>query len=318
MPAKKCVRGSHTLHTRRYVHMYHTYLLERYIEEDYLKRALRLSAESKVIDLLFQELKVCSLTIMPTTRNFFLTTASLLALGISLFAVVTDAFAPLNTLQHQLPRSSVSLSAQQKLSRENVSGSDLFPQKGPYVPSGLSSDEYEKIKQEEEAKLKKMNFGTWGPRFKQTDRPDGDWMVMPRLWTSGFNSNDPSRMDPSGENVSRRRQNLLTRLGGILKENRAGFVMAFILIHSLMAAVSMWKSKEAALQKFLLSTVVSGTMRLRIAALSLSTLLTPLSNKILEKVNRSKLWSPRRTVSTILGSTIALLSMWAVVLRVII
>ena len=54
MPAKVCAWQSYLTYCR-YIYMYilSTYLLERYIEEDYLKRALRLSAESKVIDLLF-------------------------------------------------------------------------------------------------------------------------------------------------------------------------------------------------------------------------------------------------------------------------
>ena len=54
-----------------------------------------------------------------------------------------------------------------------------------YVPSGLSREEYAAIRKKEADKEKKMNYGAWGPRFFRTDRPDGDWMVMPNLWTFG-------------------------------------------------------------------------------------------------------------------------------------
>ena len=54
-----------------------------------------------------------------------------------------------------------------------------------YVPSGLSKEEYEQLRKDEDMKLQSMNFGMWGPRFSPTDVPDGDWMVMPQLWTSG-------------------------------------------------------------------------------------------------------------------------------------
>jgi hypothetical protein len=56
---------------------------------------------------------------------------------------------------------------------------------GNYVPSGLSAEEYEKLKQAEEAHQKSMNYGLWGPRFQPSEVPDGDWMVMPHLWTRG-------------------------------------------------------------------------------------------------------------------------------------
>jgi hypothetical protein len=243
----------------------------------------------------------------------FLVGTSLLILGANAFAPSSNSLLP--------NRCSLSLGAQKRLARDNEPGSELFRYQESYVPSGLSSDQYQKIKQEEAAKLKRMNFGAWGPRFKQTDRPDGDWMVMPRLWTSGFNSNnDPSRVPLVGEPVGQR---LSPRLGDFVKENGAGFVLAYVLIHSFLAAISLWRSKEVSLQKFFLSAITNGnvvprfTVQLRIAALSLATLLTPISKNILDKVNRTKLWAPRRTVSLAGGFTIGMLSIWAIILRYI-
>ncbi|KAK1736483.1 hypothetical protein QTG54_013083 [Skeletonema marinoi] len=59
-----------------------------------------------------------------------------------------------------------------------------------YVPDGLSEVEYTKIKLEEYRKQQKMQYGAWGPRFKQVDGdPDNNWFNLPSLWTTGFNSN---------------------------------------------------------------------------------------------------------------------------------
>lgn len=57
-----------------------------------------------------------------------------------------------------------------------------------YVPLGLTAEEYKKIKAKERKSLQSKNLGMWGPRFSQSSRPDGDWMVQPKLWTQGFNS----------------------------------------------------------------------------------------------------------------------------------
>lgn len=60
---------------------------------------------------------------------------------------------------------------------------------GGYVPDGLSPEEYAKIKREEAVRTKSMNFGKFGPRFLKSNRPQGDWFLMPSLWTAGFDLN---------------------------------------------------------------------------------------------------------------------------------
>lgn len=59
-----------------------------------------------------------------------------------------------------------------------------------YVPDGLSPEEYQNIKKKEAARLKSMNFGAFGPRFLKSSnqRPQGDWMLMPSLWTGGYSN----------------------------------------------------------------------------------------------------------------------------------
>ncbi|KAL7498967.1 hypothetical protein ACHAWT_010016 [Skeletonema menzelii] len=67
-----------------------------------------------------------------------------------------------------------------------------------YVPDGLSEEEYAQIKLEEYRKQQKMQYGAWGPRFKQVDGdPDNNWFNLPSLWTTGFNSN-PNALLNSG------------------------------------------------------------------------------------------------------------------------
>lgn len=58
-----------------------------------------------------------------------------------------------------------------------------------YVPSGLSADEYQRIRQMEAAADAKKDYGAWGPRFAKGSRPDGDWLLLPQLWTSGVPEN---------------------------------------------------------------------------------------------------------------------------------
>jgi hypothetical protein len=67
-----------------------------------------------------------------------------------------------------------------------------------YIPDGLTAKEYAAIKQNEAKSKASKNFGAWGPRFQRTDRPDGDWMVLPELWTSGAALPRP----PSSSSVS--------------------------------------------------------------------------------------------------------------------
>jgi hypothetical protein len=56
----------------------------------------------------------------------------------------------------------------------------------PYVPDGLSADEYQQIKLQEANKAAKADYGAWGPRFQRTSTPPtGDWFLMRNLWTTG-------------------------------------------------------------------------------------------------------------------------------------
>lgn len=60
-----------------------------------------------------------------------------------------------------------------------------FPWNGPYIPDGLSKEEYQRLKQEESERVSRMNYGAWGPRFRRTSTPEGDWMLDRQLWITG-------------------------------------------------------------------------------------------------------------------------------------
>jgi hypothetical protein len=57
---------------------------------------------------------------------------------------------------------------------------------GGYIPAGLSAEEWAMLRKKEADKHSTMNYGAWGPRFKEVKDPvasDMAWMCMPSLWT---------------------------------------------------------------------------------------------------------------------------------------
>ena len=114
--------------------------------------------------------------------------------------VVTNHLRKFSRIRNQSSTSGFSspssLHAERKKSNNNTSrndspGSELFPTAGSsYVPSGLTEKEWNEIKRKERQELEKKEFGAWGPRFARSERPDGDWMITPNLWTRGFNANN--------------------------------------------------------------------------------------------------------------------------------
>lgn len=196
--------------------------------------------------------------------------------------------------------------------RPPAPGSELFPGKGPYIPSGLSEDEYKTIKQKEEETRRKMNFGAWGPRFKQTEVPDGDWMVMPRLWTNGFDTR------PTGASGGVEGAGL--PLGGFLRDRGPGLVLAFWASSWLWTVAALVKAtfqgRPPTTVPAVLQLVGRGLLLglpqplawkpLAITALYRLVCLVGLqapANQFVVAVNRQKLWAPRRIllVSTILS-----------------
>jgi hypothetical protein len=224
-------------------------------------------------------------------------------------------------------RSSTSLNVERLNVRSESPGSELFPGKGPYVPSGLSAEQYSKIKKDEEEKMKRMNFAAWGPRFKRSEVPAGDWMVMPYLWTNGFNAPRPrGHSDYFSEKTTI--PPIVSRTAFFVREKIRALLLAFILLDTLTTAFAMCKSpnltaKQAAILILRAQPFANGLARIppikiMAAKLLVAASLIPVMEWVLETINRRWLWSTRRTICTsMVASSVSLVGL-AIVARLVV
>jgi len=211
------------------------------------------------------------------------------------------------------------------------SGSDLFPAVGSsYVPSGMTPEEYATIKNEEKKKMSKMKFGAFGPRFLMTDRPHGDWMITPRLWTNGFQS-DSGKLLGSRTNECPESQTqplTLKQIYDTIRKYAPYFVLSYTLMDMLGTCVTVLGSTVLAKARrvpvttlkriiwrqrhnFDLQKSMLGIHFVKFA--SAGFLSFPLK-RWMETLNRRLLWSPKRIVATLILSACAVLSAWGVLL----
>lgn len=153
-----------------------------------------------------------------------------------------------------------------------------------YVPDGLTSEQYIRIKQEEIARKASMDYGAWGPRFKRTNTPGGDWMIMPQLWTHGF---------MALPTVSANNRHEIERHA--FKQIVYAFLLAVGAVHSIIWTFASMILRQRTYKVLILSPnlrfwVVGSTL--------LSVLLIPTTSRLLERMNRLFLWSRRRTLVT--------------------
>lgn len=212
-------------------------------------------------------------------------------------------------------------------------GSELFPKKGSsYVPLGLTQEEYGKIKADEKAELARKNFAMFGPRFAPVDVPEGDWFLTPKLWTLGYQSGDFGPVNGEDSQLAplnRLRQRALL----FVRQNALPYLMCYLLLDMLAAGVLVSKTAERTLRSSATTLVRLMVWRQRAAAQSLAmslltwsklelvkvalaSVLTVPAKRFIDRVNRSRLWSPRRTVLTSLGSGLGILTLWTVLLVV--
>jgi len=199
-------------------------------------------------------------------------------------------------------------------------GDELFPEKGSsYVPIGLSKGEYEKIKKAEDDKLKKKNFGMWGPRFQQSGRPDGDWMVQPGLWTMGFGVNGTKKLNGTKNSKSPdgKSQHTVSDWGEFIRRHTPAFFTVYMMTQFLQYAIVMTASfivnmktstpisLGQALQPGTIRTIINLLYRNWIViSLKLCTaafFACPIELFVLERLNRKHLWSRKRSFWTISG-----------------
>ena len=126
--------------------------------------------------------------------------------------------------------------------RKTSPGSELFPDAGSsYVPSGLTKEEWDKIQQKENKEQKSKDFGAWGPKFAKSDRPNGDWMVLPGLWTGGFDLNKNGLL---GRTIQNGDSNM--EQGSRVLRTLPVYAFAYLLIELLFTVSYFFHKKEAA------------------------------------------------------------------------
>lgn len=170
---------------------------------------------------------------------------------------------------------------------------------GPYVPSGLTAEQYQQLKQQEAEKLQKMDFGAWGPRFKRSDRPDGDWLLQPKLWSMGFSANNPSFTSTKSP-IGRRLQRIRT----VVTRNMQPSLLLFVCLHVLASALRLARSTSS------LRTSASIFWTFHpiqcSCLLGISILFSPLAASWLEWSSRRRLWTTRRM--SIVSASLSLLA----------
>jgi hypothetical protein len=131
-----------------------------------------------------------------------------------------------------------------RIGESNYNDKDTAGRKG-YVPSGMSQAEYSAIRKIETEREQKMNYGGWGPRFRRTDRPDGDWMTIPNLWTFGRIDNNSKRNNDNvdGENNGAR-HSIRRRIQSLAQTHGTSFLLGYVLVDSLYAGYALWKFKQ--------------------------------------------------------------------------
>lgn len=214
-------------------------------------------------------------------------------------------------------------------------GDELFPKKGSsYVPHGVTEKEYAAMKKKEEKEQAKKNFGMWGPRFKQTGTPNGDWMVQPGLWSLGFQNNrNPAKVNGSGGTVIYPPSKVRLWLDFARRHAPAFLVLCastqLLQIAALQTrAVMRARNTAFTLRTFLIPTAASSWRKLllgscgnwRLLATKLIAALffaCPMEIFVLENLNRRRLWSRRRSALTLVGLGVLILFAWDGILSAI-
>ncbi len=205
-------------------------------------------------------------------------------------------------------------------------GAELFNNGSSYVPSGLTKEQYEEIKRKEQQDTSKKDFASWGPRFRKSEKPSGDWMVVPSLWTGGFEVKNPNQSNTasSASNAKQKQQPIELSFLTELMKFLPVYALASLLMEIIFSATFFLHKKEVA------SVIVTGILKLKRGndALMISTsllskvmaskliaatfLVKPL-NALIESCNKNAkmLWSPRRTMVTAAMGAMAMLSLWS-------
>lgn len=193
-----------------------------------------------------------------------------------------------------------------------------------YIPDGLSPEEYQKIKDDEAAKLSRMDFGAFGPRFKRSGRPSDDWMVMPKLWTSGFSVASPSGGSGGTETDSSaksRMKTLLLQSGAFARTCCPPFMLALICLDCATSALALIRvsKKVVSLGTVLMSALLRrkvltfAAWKVVLLEVVLAVGLTRPTKQYLEYASRRRLWTQRKTWLATAGAVLCSMTFWAAI-----
>ena len=214
----------------------------------------------------------------------------------------------------------------------NVPGYGFFQGDGTgYVPSGLSKDEYTKLRQNEAKAESQKNYGAWGPSWAQSNKaPDGDWMVQKTLWTNGFGVNTSNRSSANGSSSGNYKiRRTMYKAFRFLKANLGGFMLGYLLVDTLTSCYFLWKVHQLTIRGIILrilNTVVwnyfhpnnkqrNPILQVYTVKVAVATILTPLMNWWFERCNRRLLWTKTKTATVTSVVDIATLVVWASILK---
>ena len=205
------------------------------------------------------------------------------------------------------------------LTRRNGSSNKTNQEVKGYVPDGLTPEQYAKIKQQESDRQKKMNYGAWGPRFARSGRPDGDWMVVPSLWTSGFDTNAQYSYGNKSMMMETTTKGVL-RLPRGFKKYFPLYMYCFAFIETISTALHIINSKliisllsifhqqiRTSASVALSKTNLIAVMKISAVKMLIAGVLIRPCAWIIERCNRRLLWSPRRTMTY--GSSVPLIAL---------
>ena len=123
-----------------------------------------------------------------------------------------------------------------------------------YVPDGLTEEQYKQIKATELAQQQKLQFGMWGPRFKQIDGdPDSNWFNLPSLWTGGFAANSvQNATGRGGKDANRNKRDIIARVFATYLK-RYGIAYLMLLLSTQLLTKSLSVKKVMATKKWVLA-----------------------------------------------------------------
>mmetsp|Transcript_5736 Transcript_5736/g.13965 ORF Transcript_5736/g.13965 Transcript_5736/m.13965 type:complete len:359 (-) Transcript_5736:1429-2505(-) len=221
----------------------------------------------------------------------------------------------------------------------NVPGYGFFQGDGTgYVPSGLSKEEYTNLRRNEANVESKKNYGAWGPSWAQSNKaPDGDWMVMPNLWTNGFgvntsngssSANGGSSRSPNNNNNNNKIRRTIYNTFRFMKANFGGFMLGYLFVDTLTSCYFLWKAHQLTIRGIImkiLNTVVwnyfhpekqrNPILQIYTIKVAVATFLTPFMNWWFERCNRRLLWTKTKTLTITAVVDIAILVVWASILK---